>query len=293
MQKGYYLVLSTAVISGVSIFLNKWAVQGLDPYLFTFAKNVIVALFLISIILLLGQFSELKALKAKHWLQLTIIGLVGGSVPFLMFFKGLQLTSAATASFIHKTMFIYVAILAAIFLKEKINKGFLAGAILLLAGNYLLLKFDAFDTGALLILGAAILWAVENTLSKYVLRSMHSTIVAWGRMFFGSLFILAFLLASGNITKAAIPSMQHFEWIFFTSILLLLYVTTWYEGLRTIDASVATCILLLGSVVTTALQFAFLGKQVVLAEIVGTLLIALGVATVTYFATPKVEYGWH
>jgi len=176
-------------------------------------------------------------------------------------------------------MFIYVAVRAAIFLKEKFNKSFFVGAIMLLVGNYLLLKytFGGFDAGSALVFGATLLWSVENTLSKYVLREVNSRILAFGRMFFGSLFILAFLITTGNIADIASITLPQIKWVLFTSILLLLYVATWYEGLRTVPVSVATCILLLGSVITTSLQFAFLGKEVTLVEGIGMLLLLIGI----------------
>ncbi len=280
MQRGYYLVLATAFISGISIFLNKYAVEGLDPYFFAFSKNVLVAVFLFSMLLLMGEWADFKALKLKQWLLLIIVGLVGGSVPFLLFFKGLQLTSAASASFVHKSMFVFVAVLAFVFLKERINLKFLVGAALLLAGNFLLVKFAwGFDFGALLVLGAVVLWAVENTLSKYLLRELSSRVVAFGRMFFGSLFILVFLAIKGSISQILTLSVSHIEWVLFTSILLLLYVATWYEGLRTIDVSTAACILLLGSVVTSVLQFAF-GNVFSVVQGVGVVLLVVGVVIV-------------
>lgn len=279
MERGHYLVLGTAVVSGFSIFMNKWAVTGLNPYFFTFAKNIIVALFLFSMIIFMREFKSLKELKIKQWLQLMTIGLIGGSIPFLMFFKGLQMASAATAGFIHKTLFIYVAVLAAIFLKEKISKGLFLGAILLLAGNFLLLKFTwnfSNGTGTLLIFLATLFWAAENVLSKHVLNTLTSRIVAGGRMFFGSLFILIFLSATGHINQITNLSLAHFQWILFTSILLLLYVTTWYEGLRTINVSIATCILALGSVITTILDLAFFQNPVIPTQIIGMILLFLG-----------------
>lgn len=279
MKRGYYLVFATAVVSGLSIFMNKWAIEGLNPYVFTWSKNILVAVFLFSMLLLMREWVNVKALKPKQWFQLILIGLIGGSIPFLMFFKGLQLTSAATAAFVHKTLFVYVAVLAAIFLKEKLSKSFLVGAVLLLIGNVLLLKASwTLDTGLLLIFGATLFWAVENTLSKHVLREVNSRIVAFSRMFFGSLFILVFLFATGHVKQLLAISVPQVQWTLFTSILLLLYVTTWYEGLRTIPISQATCILLLGSVITTALQFAFLDKAVTIFQGVGMFLLIAGVA---------------
>src|SRR4030042_6569470 len=140
-SKGILLVFATAVISGFAIFLNSFGVKSFDPYLYTFLKNLVAALFLVGLLLGVKEFSELKRLKKKDWLLLAIIGLVGGSIPFLLFFKGLSMTAAASGSFFHKTMFIYVAVLAAVFLREKIpNRLFVAGALLLM-GNLYFLRF--------------------------------------------------------------------------------------------------------------------------------------------------------
>ena len=86
-NKGLLLVFSTAIISGLSIFTNKFGVGEFDPYLFTFLKNLLVAALLVGLILSLKEFKNLKKLTKKDWLILTIIGLVGGSIPFLLFFK--------------------------------------------------------------------------------------------------------------------------------------------------------------------------------------------------------------
>src|SRR4030043_802430 len=165
-SKGIILVMSTAVISGFAIFVNKLSVGEFNPYLFAFLKNFFVAFLLVGLLLGLKEFNNLKKLTKKNWLILTIIGLIGGSAPFLLFFKGLSLTSAANGAFIHKTMFIYVAILAGGFLREKIpNRLLIAGAFLLM-GNLYFLKFlpTGVQRGDLLILAATVLWAVENTI---------------------------------------------------------------------------------------------------------------------------------
>ena len=74
-------------------------------------------------------------------------------------------------------------------------------SILILAGNLFILKLKtfSFNNGDMLILIATILWSMEVTLSKYTLNELSGEIVAFGRMFFGSVFILLFLLATGNI----------------------------------------------------------------------------------------------
>ena len=256
--------------------------------IFTFLKNLAVGLILFGIIIALKKLSLMKELKIKDWGKLILIGLIGGSIPFLLFFKGLMMTSAAQGSLIQKTMFVYVAVLAFIFLKEKISKGFVLGAVLLLIGNALILKnFNfVFGQGDLLILGATIFWAVENTLSKKVLEKIDSEIVAWGRMFFGAIFICVYLLSIGQFNLIFKTSATQIGWVAIMSALLFLYVLTWYRGLKGTPVHVATAILLIGSPITTVLNL-FYGAQIGVKEIFSGILIILGVLSIlgiSYFS---------
>ena len=278
-SKGIILVFGTAIISGFAIFLNSFGVKGFDPYLYTFLKNAVVTLLLVSLLLGVKDFSSLKKLKKKDWFLLAIIGLVGGSIPFLLFFKGLSMTAAASGSFIHKTMFIYVAILAAVFLKEKIpNRLFIAGALLMM-GNLYFLKFlpVSFQVGDLLVLTAALFWAVENVISKQALKTLSPSIVAFGRMGIGSGFIAAFLLFTGGFSAIPTLTALHWQWVLISGIILFGYVNTWYTGLKYIKVSTATIILLLGSPITLLLSFIFQGQGFSVHQVIGAGLLVFGV----------------
>lgn len=290
-KKGLLLVLLTSVVSGFSIFINSFGVKNFDSSVFTFAKNTVVAVLLFAIIVGLGNFSNFKKLNKTQWLKLMSIGFIGGSIPFLLFFKGLQMTTAATSSFIHKTLFIYAGIFAILFLKEKLTKGLLIGMGLLLLGNYFLIRPDfIFSLGDILILVATLFWAAENTLSKHLLKEVSGNIVAFGRMFFGSFFILLFLLFSGKSPIIFSMSYQQYMWIIITSALLLLYVFSYYNGLKYVKVSTATSVLVLGSVITTALDFLFKGSPVTFGQSVGMLFIILGVISIVWFANIAVYF---
>ncbi len=270
------LVLSTAIISGFSIYMNKFAVKGIDSDIFTFSKNAIVGIFILSLILFTSKFSDFSKLNKKDWLKLVLIGFIGGSIPFLLYFRGLQITTAASASLIHKTMFVYVAVLALLFLKEKLDKKVIFAMLLLLIGNYIMIKPAwNFNLGDLLILSAAFLWAIENTISKHVLKNLSGNIVAFGRMFFGSLFILIYLFSTGKAQLLMSLSSSQIQWILVTSAMLVLYVITWYNGLKYVDVSLATAILLLGSPVTTLLSLTS-GATMTIEQAIGMFLIVFG-----------------
>ncbi|MFH1234075.1 MAG: DMT family transporter [Candidatus Diapherotrites archaeon] len=123
-RKGIALVLLAALVSGFSIFLNAFAVKGIEPVLFTALKNSLVAIMLFSLVLLLKSKDLHKILDKRIFGTLVLIGLIGGSIPFALFFIALQSAGAALAGFIQKTLFVFATIFAVVLLKEKIDRKF-------------------------------------------------------------------------------------------------------------------------------------------------------------------------
>ncbi|MBU0635801.1 DMT family transporter, partial [Candidatus Micrarchaeota archaeon] len=223
-----------------------------------------------------------RALTKKQWGQLALIGLTGGSIAFLLFFFALQNTSAITAGFLHKTIFIFATILAVVFLKEKINKKFLLGGILLFAGNFLVFSaLESFSIIDLLVVAAVVLWAIENTFAKKVLKELSGLQVAFGRIFFGTLFMLPILFFSNNLPDLALLSWQELQWVLIASGFLFLFVASYYSGLKYIPVSRATALLLIGQPITAILSLAFLAKAIAPLQALGFLVLLGGIALVT------------
>lgn len=281
MKKGIYLVLITAVISGLANFFNKFGMQALgkNAYQYTTLKNIIVALILSLVVLTPIIWPKLKRLTKKDWGRLVLIGLIGGSIPFLLFFKGLSLTSAVSASFIHKTLFLWVAILAWPILKERITKlQFFALGILLL-GNVIFEGFKGLSWGYAenLILLATLFWAGENVIAKITIKNVDSTVLAWGRMFFGALILIGFLIFTNNTAGLFNINLNQFSWLLLVSALLTGYVVTWYSALKKLPATVVTCFLVLASPITAFLNAAFVTHKLASQNIWGVLIILMGV----------------
>lgn len=283
VKKGIYLAFATAIISGAANFVNKLGVSAIkDPIFYTTFKNILVSVFLVSLLLGLGKFKEIKKLRIKDWAKLVLIGIVGGSVPFVLFFTGLAQTSAVNASFIHKTLFIWVAILAVPFLSEKLNFLQLLGFGLLFAGNFITGGFGkfTFGNGEKMIIAATVLWAIENIIAKRALRKIDADIVATGRMFIGSiiLFVVSLILGKGNL-YTSINSEQMF-WFFVTSAFLLGYVLTWYKALKYAPVTAVASILTFAFPVTSLLSAVFIDHKYGLDQLVSLVVVTLGVAVV-------------
>lgn len=263
-KKGTILVLMTAVISGFSVFINKFGIKGVDPYFYTYIKNFAAGMILVGILFFAKNWKSFLALSKKDKINLLFISLIGGSIPFLFFFKGLTITSAVKAGFIHKTLFIYVGILAAIFLKEKVTKNMLFGLISLTIGSVLFLKIkpQALNLGDLYVFIAAVLWAIEIVISKKVLQNVSGTMVGSVRLFVGSFFVLAFLLFTGRAEMFGTMNFDIVKWGIISGMILAAYNWTFYNGLKYISATEATAILTLGAPITGILTIIFASGSV-------------------------------
>ena len=273
------LVLLTAVISGVSVFVNYYAIQGTNSDAFLTVRNATVAIFLLALIPL----GRRLTLPRRDWGRLLLVGLIGGAIPFLLFFRGLQLAGqagAASASFGYRTLFLMAAVIGVVALGERLSLRYAAAAGLILAGNVLLLSLTApvWSDGTALVLLATGLWAGEYALSKRLLRDLDGWTVALGRMGFGAVFLLGFLLATGQIGGLGALTAAHWGWVLISALLLTAFVATWYGGLKEVDLSRASLVLALAFPITWVLSVAVGRTPLGLPQAAGAAAVAFGVA---------------
>lgn len=277
MDKGVRFAFLTAVISGISIYFNSIGVSYGDAFVYTTIKNTLVGVFLISVLFLFGRMNELKRLNTNEWKQLAIVGFIGGSVPFLLFFYGLSVGTATSGSFIYRSLFAIAAILGMVWLKEKLDIKYLVGAALIFTGNFLLFKGTfVFGLGEALVLLATIIWAFEYMYSKQALKTITPDVLAFGRMAFGSIILIGFLALTGKTGQLFSPKPMALEWAITASILLCGFVMSWYRALKDTTLSKATAVLVLGGPITLALGLMFAGKTITPIEQLGIFAIILG-----------------
>ena len=294
---GLLLVFFTAIVSGVATFVNGYAVQGTNSDAFVTVRNLAVAVSLALFLVLLLRFvpSTRRRLRGADWARLAAIGLVGGAIPFLLFFRGLELAGAGTttASFVYRTLFLMAAALGVVVLRERLSPRLALAAVLLLGGNALLLTWTSpvWNTGVLFVLAATALWAVEYTISKHALRDLPPSVVAAGRMGFGGVFLLAYLAVTGQFGAVAGLSGGQLLWAAISAVLLVAFVATWYTGLKHVNLSTATAVLVLAFPITWALSV-LAGKTAFGApQAVGAAAVAFGVCVAVGLASLRSSLG--
>lgn len=261
LRTGILLALGTALISGVSNFVAKASVTVIkDATMFTFLKNAIVGVLIIGLVVLFSKWKEFHNLNRKDWARLIAIAIVGGSIPFLLFFNGLQQTSAVTGSLIHKTMFVWVALLAVWQLKEKVTWLQGAALVLLLGGTFALGGFQNFHfgTGEAMILAATLLWALENIIAKRTLANLSTLTVVAARMVLGSIVLLGIVGFQGKLGSIGVLSFVQWGWVALPSLLLFGYVITWYSALKRAPVTLVASLLVPATFITAILSKTFL-----------------------------------
>ena len=262
-SKGIRLAFLTALVSGISIFINKFAVGSIaPPLLFTATKNSYVGLIILGILLVSGKWRKFKDASRKDLGRLALIGVVGGSIPFYLFFTGISMIPAINAAIIHKTLVLWVAILAVPFLGERINRVQGIAILLLFGGNLFVGGFTGFKfaLGELFVLGATLLWAVETIIAKKTLKNVDPDLLTFSRMGLGAFVLvgMSLVLVPDALTKAfSLDSTQWF-WLIATAVALLAYVSTWYRALSKASAITVATVLVSSTLITNVLAALFI-----------------------------------
>jgi drug/metabolite transporter (DMT)-like permease len=282
--QGVALAFVTALISGVSIFVNAHAVKHFgNATVYTTAKNAVAGLLLLPLALGPARRSA-AAVRGRMPLALLAVAVIGGSVPFVLFFEGLARAEATQAAFIQKTLVVWVALLAVPLLHERFRLPHALAIALLLVGQAVLTApFGtlAFGNGELMILAATLLWSVEVVFVKHLLASIDARTVAAARMALGTVLLLVWVAARGEAGLLTGFGAEEWGWVLLTGLLLTGYVATWYQALARAQAIDVTAVLVFGAVVTAVLSGAADGVSI---DVTGTILVTVGTALAAWLA---------
>ena len=281
-RRGIMLAFGAAIVSGISIYVNKFGVaQVSNPFVYTTLKNSVVVIGFLAALGLLASWKELRGMTVRRWLAWVGLGVIGGGIPFLLFFQGLSTASAASAALIQKSLFIWVALLALPLLKERLGIWQVLGLIVLAVGQFLLqplTHWGGWGSGETLILIATLLWAVETILARKVLGWMSSQTAALGRMGIGALVMWAFLAFTGHAAAAFTLNGTQWIWVIITAVVLMLYVWTWYSALKWAPATLVTSVLTIGAIITILLSAVLDRHAATTPQLVAIALLVLGAA---------------
>jgi drug/metabolite transporter (DMT)-like permease len=181
--RGIVLMCLSTVAFSIMHGLVRFVSEVLPPFQIAFFRNIFGLAFLLPI-LMRSRFAMLRTKRIGLHALRGVINIAA----MLMFFTALSISPLAKVTALSFTAPIFMAILAVLVLGEHfriyrwlaILSGFVGMLIILRPGLVVI------DTGALLVTGAAALWAVAMILIKILSRTESSvTIVAYMGIFLG------------------------------------------------------------------------------------------------------------
>jgi len=254
---GYILAGLNMVVSGIAIYVNSLGVRMFsDSTLYTAGKNLVAGATLAVVLAFsAGRRRSLGKLTRRGWMLLLFVALIGGSVPYALYFRGLELSTPVTASLIDHTQFLFVALFAAVFLQERLGASVWTALVVLLAGLMIGIAANSarLDSGVPFIVGATLLFAVDFILMKVLLRTVAPLTVMTFKMGLGSLLLLLFVIVTGRGWMMARLSALQVGFLVVTGLILVAFTATSVLGLRLASATAVTAIAAGSPIITTAL----------------------------------------
>lgn len=282
---GYTFAALAAAISGVSIYVNSFGVKLFrDATLYTTLKNSVVGLaLLLPLLLWSGRRAEYRRLNRRQAGWLIALAVTGGSIPYVLFFHGLQLTNAITGSVLNHLQFVFVAVIAFVFLGERLRAWMWVGLAVLLVGATLGTNLGKvhWDTGARLVLASTVLFAIDFVIAKHLLRDLSTLAVMTAKMSLGSLMLIAYTGLTGGL--AAIPHLTFAQWriTVLVGLILLAFTVSTFVAIRNVSVTAVIAIGQASPIVTALIDLAVTRRlRLPVANSVGLLLTFVAVAVI-------------
>ena len=273
-------LLGVSFLWGFNFVSSAYLLKEFSPMFLSFSRLFFTAIFVVAIAVMSRR---MKRPTAQEWWLLLISGVFGTLLNQYFYFTGLQYSTAGNASLIIALAPVATMILARIFLGETITMFKLSGAFIALFGVILIVTFGSksfgISFGDIFLLMAMLTMSIGLLFVKRLSKSMPSFDITILGTVMGSLFMLP---------AAAIESVQgHMHISTQTSMWIILALTAvigqglagfwWNQGIKAASASTVAMFMNIPPFIAIILAHFILGDPIRLLQIIGGILILLGV----------------
>jgi len=270
------------MIWGTSFVAGKLAVEGTDPYLFSAMRSLISAISILPVFLLYKF--DYSIFRSKAVWGIAFLNAAG----LLLQNVGLTYTTASNTVLLVDINVVIVAVLAAIILKEHLNRRTVVGLVMGMSGVALIAtKGDISNLGGgsligdMLVFTAGVAWALYIVFTTKELRKGYELVHFTSAMILlTGVFVvpIGLLMASDLTVGAGGITLALYTGIFCTTVAFMLYNV----GLKALGATTTSIILLVEMVFGLFFSFLLLGERPDLITIMGGSLILLAIAVISF-----------
>ncbi len=281
------------LIWGANYAIVKSAFDEIDPQAFNAVRMTIATTVFLTVMAAArrrrptsdrGIFYTPTPFTKRDRLALAWLGLIGHFAYQVLFIGGLARTSVANSSLIIAASPVVIAVGSALVRHERIGRLHWAGALLSMAGIYLVAGRHAElgargFTGDVMIFVAVLCWAAY-TIGTEPLMVRHSPVGVTGlSLVFGTLFYLPLMatriaeVSWTNLSAAALGAL-----LYAALLAMCVAYTIWYAAVREIGSARTSVYSNLIPIVAMLTAVFFLGEPLGMRQVAGAALVLAGVA---------------
>lgn len=181
-----------AAIWGASFLFMKIGGPEFGPILFMAIRTLVASLLLVGLLILKNQLSTLKS----HTKNIFIVGLMNTAIPFVLFGWATLTLSAGSTSVLNATTPMFGAIVAVIWLKDKLTLSAIIGLITGFIGVYFLMfdKLNMPQSNVLLptlaVMLASLFYGISANYTKKYLSTIKPLTLAAGSQLSATIVLL-------------------------------------------------------------------------------------------------------
>jgi drug/metabolite transporter (DMT)-like permease len=286
-REAYGLLFLVSLIWAGNFIAGKIALQVVGPITLTALRAALATAVLLWYVRFTHQtWPSVSAADVRIFLTLALTGLVTNTT---LWYYGLRGTLAINAAILGAMGPVFVALLSASWLRERLTPLNLAGIIVSSAGVVItvtrgslkvLLDLDL-HPGDFVILGSQGLWAVYSVYARQVSRQFSPTVITAGTYIVSATFLVPLSLVERPWTALPHVTLGTVLAILYAAILVTISHIWFYWGIRVVAAPVAALTVNLIPFQVLAISWVLLGEAVTWAHVVGALVVMAGVALAT------------
>jgi len=282
-------LLAQTLLSAGTYLVTKHAVGTPQAPGALAAREILVLRFLIAIVALLGLVAiapKRFRIPRRRWGTVVLLGFLGVPVNVGCFFEGLARAPAAHAALCYALTPVFVFLLERLRGGDRLTAARVAGLSLALAGVLVILIRPGSlsgpePAGDLLLLAAAVAWALYTVLSRPLVAEVGSHASMVLSLLAGGLMLLPIApWALRDTDLHAIPLPVWGDVLYVAIFTTIVAYSLWLFALKRLDATQVAVFMNLQPIATAALAWLLLGEPITSGLVAATLLVIGGVTLV-------------
>ena len=267
------IAITVPVVWGLGLVFAKPAVDQFPPILLMALRFTITALVMVWFVRI--PWASLK------WLCMA--ALVGSTLQYGLTFNGLKLLDASTTALIVQSEAPFLALIAAVFLGERLGPKRILGMAIAFTGIYLITgepRIQGKELGVVLVLGGAFTWAIGQIMVRRLGPIGGMTVIAWISVFAApQLFVASALVEQGQVAAVADAGLMIWATVLYLGLVMTaLGYSCWYHVLGRYEVNRVAPFLLLIPVTSVLGGWLLLGEALTPTILTGGAVVISGVA---------------